>query len=91
MVDDKEILLLPTHNAATAAAIGRLRASRLLRGDAGKPVGDTEALVDVVMRLARIVEAHKDRLLDVRLNRLMVYPRGRGVVAADSMIRFAKS
>lgn len=90
LVDDKEILLLPTNEGTIAEAIGRLRAARLLKGEAGKPVGDTEALVDVVTKLAGIVEAHKDQLLDASLNRLVVYPRGLGVVTADVMIRFKK-
>lgn len=91
LVDDKEILLLPTDETMIAKAIGRLRAARLLEGHAGKPAGDTKALVDVVSRLAKIVAARKDRLLDMRLNRLIVYPRGVGVVTADLVIRCRKS
>ena len=85
---DSQPLLLPVSRADAAAAVDRLRVARLLRGFRGGPAGDREALLDAVMAVAAFTEAHAERLLELDVNPLMVRSRGRGVVAADALVRW---
>ncbi len=80
--------LLPISEAQVWKAVQGLRVNALLEGWRGKPRGDTKALVENVLKLAEFVEKHGDRLAELELNPLIVRPQGKGVVAADALIRF---
>jgi acetyl-CoA synthetase len=60
-----------------------------MAGYRGKPAGDREAAIDAVLAVARFAEQHRGRLVELDINPLMVLPRGRGVVAADAVIRIS--
>ena len=49
-----------------------------------------EALIDAILSIAEFAGHHWDTLLELDVNPLMVLPEGRGVVAADALIGFAK-
>jgi acyl-CoA synthetase (NDP forming) len=89
MVRDAASLLLPTTRADVERAIGTLKAARLLAGYRGKPAGDTEAVVEGVMAIAAYAEAHRDRLLELDVNPLLVLPRGKGAIAVDALVLLA--
>ncbi len=84
MVEDATMQLLPTDRKAIAAAIGKLKIAKLLRGYRGKPAGDMEALVDAVAAIARFAEAHADNLVELDVNPLMVLTDG--AVAVDALV-----
>jgi acyl-CoA synthetase (NDP forming) len=90
MVKDAASLLLPTDRAAVERAIRGLKMAKLLGGYRGKPAGDVESVVDAVMAIAGFAEAHRDRLLELDVNPLLVLPRGQGAVAVDALIVLAK-
>ena len=90
LVADSTPLLLPVMRAEVETALDRLRVARLLDGFRGGPRADRAALVDTVLALAGYVTAHADRLLELDVNPLMVLAEGRGVVAADALIRLVE-
>ena len=51
---------------------------KLLKGYRGKPAGDVEAAIDAVMAIAKFADAHRDRLVELDVNPLMVLPEGQG-------------
>jgi len=84
MFDDVATLLLPTDRAAVERAVGGLRIARLLAGYRGRPAGDIAAVVDAVLAVAAFAEAHRDRLVELDVNPLLVLREG--AVAADALI-----
>ena len=89
LVEDAASLLLPTDRESVAGALQRLKVMKLLRGYRGKPAGDVEAATDAVMAIARFADAHRDRLVELDVNPLMVLPQGQGAVAVDALIVMA--
>jgi len=89
LVEDAASLLLPTDRAGVAAALRGLKVMKLLKGYRGKPAGDVEAAIDAVMAIAKFADAHRDRLVELDVNPLMVLPEGQGAVAVDALIVMA--
>ena len=90
LISDAVTLLLPTHHRAVEAALDSLRVARLLRGFRGRPDGDREALVQMILAIAALATSERDTLVEVDVNPVMVLPEGRGVVAVDALIRFVE-
>jgi len=84
LVEDAATLLLPTSRDTVASALGGLKVAKLLRGYRGKPAGDVEAAIDAIMAIAAFADAHRDRLVELDVNPLMVLPKG--AVAVDALI-----
>ncbi|MBA4096939.1 MAG: CoA-binding protein [Rhodospirillum sp.] len=84
LVEDAAMLLLPTSAEEVEAAIRRLKIAKLLAGYRGKPAADMAALVNSIMAIAAFAEAHRDTLLELDVNPLMV--RADGAVAVDALV-----
>jgi acetyltransferase len=69
--------------------ISELRASAILHGVRGRPAGDIDALVQVLVAVSNLAWQLRASLEEMDINPLLVRPRGRGVVAADALLRFA--
>jgi succinyl-CoA synthetase beta subunit len=65
--------------------VEEVRGYRLLQGFRGKPLGDIEALVDVLCRVSQLAVDLKDQLVELDVNPLMVFEKGKGVRAADAL------
>jgi acyl-CoA synthetase (NDP forming) len=91
MVQDAVSLLLPTDRVEVERAIGGLKAAKLLAGYRGRPAGDIGAVVDAVMAITAFAEAHRDRLLELDVNPLLVLPRGQGALAVDAFVVLAEA
>jgi acyl-CoA synthetase (NDP forming) len=90
LMGDAATLLLPTDRAAVLAGLAGLKGARLLTGYRGRPEGDLDAVADAALAVANFAEAHRDRLVELDVNPLLVLPAGQGVVAADALIRMAE-
>jgi len=86
LVDDAALFLLPTDRASVASAISELKVATLLKGYRGKPAGDFDAAVDAIMAIAGFAEVHRERIVELDVNPLMVLPLGQGAVAVDALI-----
>jgi len=60
-------------------------ADLLLKGVRGKPAGDCEAIVQTLISLSQLVTDLQDKITEIDINPLFVYPDG--VVAVDALIR----
>ena len=89
IIGDVRAILLPTDRDTVARGLDGLKSAALMAGYRGKPAGDREAAIDAVLAVARFAEQHRGRLVELDINPLMVLPRGRGVVAADAVIRIS--
>jgi acyl-CoA synthetase (NDP forming) len=68
--------------------LDKLRAARLLDGYRGQPAGDRDALVDVILRVAGLVEVVPE-LRELDLNPVKVLAPGKGAIVVDGRMRLA--
>jgi acyl-CoA synthetase (NDP forming) len=87
LLADSFSLLPPWTKESIEAALGQLLVARLLNGYRGKPAGDTGALIESILGVARYAGAHLATLVELDVNPIIVRPKGHGVVAVDAMIR----
>lgn len=86
---DSRRLLLPASRADVEAEVRRLAAAKLLSGYRGRPEGDLEATLDAIMAVTAFAEAHRDRLVELDVNPLLVRPKGLGALAVDALVRLS--
>ena len=65
--------------------IDELKSAPLLRGFRGRPVAETDALIDTLLAFSGMVSAIGKELQEAEINPLFVLPRGHGVKAADGV------
>jgi succinyl-CoA synthetase beta subunit len=65
--------------------VEQTRGVKLLRGTRGRPAGDLDALVDVIMKLQLLALEVGDDIAELDINPLIVMPAGEGVVAVDAL------
>jgi acyl-CoA synthetase (NDP forming) len=86
LMEDTALRLLPLTRADAQAMLRELKGLPLLDGYRGRPVCDTEALVDAMLAFARIADTLGERLVEAEINPLFVLPQGQGVRAADGLL-----
>lgn len=86
LVGDSRTLLLPTDAETIAATIDSLKAGTLLAGFRARGPADRQAAVEAVLAVAAFAEAHRDSLVELDVNPLLVGPAGAGAVAVDALI-----
>jgi acetyl-CoA synthetase len=91
VLKDTVSLLPPWSESQIRAALGTLTVAKLLNGFRGRPAGDTAALVQLILSVARFALAHVDSLLELDVNPVIVRPQGLGALAVDSLIRVRDS
>lgn len=91
MLRDSVTLLPPYTESSIAAAIDRLKVSKLLAGFRGKPAGDVPALISTVLACCQYAQARLDSLIELDINPVIVRPVGKGAVAVDALIRLAEA
>lgn len=82
---DTAVRVPPFGEDQARAMLGELRGRALLDGVRGMPPADTDALVEVVLRVQRMALELSDDLAELDINPLVVLPRGQGAVALDAL------
>ncbi|WP_294043587.1 acetate--CoA ligase family protein [Sphingomonas sp.] len=85
LLHDVRLLAHGLTPGAVAAELRKLRLAPLLDGFRGSPPLDVDALADLVCRLGQVM-AGTPAIREIDLNPVIVYPRGKGVVALDALI-----
>ncbi len=85
LIKDSQNLLLPLSKEDVQTAIQKLKVYPLLCGYRGKAKVNQDALIEAIMKLAKLAEAYKESLLELDINPLFVYEDS--CVAADAVIR----
>ncbi|MGI9480719.1 MAG: acetate--CoA ligase family protein [Hyphomicrobiales bacterium] len=87
---DSEALLLPPSRQEIETALRKLKMFPLLEGYRGNPPGDLEAAIDAIAAVAQFTMDHWDNVAEIDVNPMLIRPKGKGVVAADALIRLRK-
>jgi acetyl-CoA synthetase len=86
LAPDRTVVLLPADRATLERALASLKTYPLLVGFRGAPIADTTALLQALQQVGEFALAHKDFLVELELNPLLVRPKGKGVVAVDALL-----
>lgn len=89
LIKDSVSVLLPCSRSELEAAIMRLKAAPLLKGYRGQVGVDMEAVYSAIKAVTEYVKAHKNKLIEMDINPLMVGPEK--VIAVDAFIRLGKT
>ncbi len=83
---DTALAPVPLHREAALALIGRLKGAKVFGPWRGWPAADTDALADVMVKLAQFAADHADTVAEVDLNPVIVHGKGDGVSIVDALI-----
>ena len=82
--NDVSLRVLPVTAADVQAMLGELKGAALLRGARGSTAADVGALVDVILRIARLAQALPPDLESLEINPLRV--QGSQIEALDALV-----
>lgn len=89
LLEDTVLRMCPVSRADARGMMESLKTWPLLNGYRGRPLADSEALVDAIVAFSNMVEALGDRLVTAEINPLFVLEAGQGVKAADAVMVLA--
>lgn len=82
---DVSFRVAPLTRGDAADMILKTRAGRLLTGFRGMPEADVDAVVDTILRLAKLAMDFP-QIAEIEINPLLVLPKGKGVLALDGRV-----
>jgi len=84
----KDVALAPVPLAPSdaRAMLARLKGAALLDAYRGAAPADTDALVELMVRLGQFAADHADTITEIDLNPVLVHERGKGVSVVDALI-----
>jgi acetate---CoA ligase (ADP-forming) len=85
-LDDTVLAPVPLDHAAALALLGRLKAAKVLGSYRGSPPADTEALIELMVRLSHFAADHADEVAEIDLNPVIVHAAGQGISLVDALI-----
>jgi acetyltransferase len=86
LFNDAALRVSPLSPGHAAQMVGELKGAKLLQGYRGAEPVDVDAVVEVLMSLARLASDLGGDIRELDINPLIVYPRGKGVMAVDALI-----
>ncbi len=84
VLEDVSFRVAPLTANDAEEMIGEVKGARLLAGVRGKPAADKKALIDVILRVSKLAVDFADRIEELDINPLIVFPQGARV--ADALI-----
>jgi len=87
VLKDVSFRLAPVTHAVAREMIGEIKGYPVLAGARGKAPADVDALADAIVRLSALAIDLEDYLAELDINPLFVMEQGKGVVAADALIK----
>jgi hypothetical protein len=82
---DVQLLPVDADETQIVEALGRLRSAKLLAGVRGAPPADTNAIVQTVISIGRLMQT-VPALTEIDINPLMVHGKGQRATALDALI-----
>ena len=83
---DVALAPVPLDHAGARALLGRLKGAAVLGAFRGAPPADTDALVELMVRLSQFAADHADDIAEIDLNPVIVHAKGQGVSLVDALI-----
>lgn len=83
---DVALAPVPLDHAGARALLGRLKGAAVLGAFRGAPPADTDALVELMVRLSQFAADHAGDIAEIDLNPVIVHAKGQGVSLVDALI-----
>jgi acyl-CoA synthetase (NDP forming) len=83
---DVALAPVPLDRTAARALLGRLKGAAVFGPYRGAPACDTEALVELMVRLSHFAADHAGDIAEIDLNPVIVHAKGQGVTIVDALI-----
>jgi acyl-CoA synthetase (NDP forming) len=87
VLKDVAFRLAPVTPSAAREMVEETAGHPVLAGARGRPRADVDALVDAIVRLSALALDLKDHVAELDINPLFVFAEGKGVKAADALIK----
>ena len=87
VLKDVVFRLAPVTPSVAREMIAEIRGYAVLTGARGRPPADIDALAEAIARVSALAVDLHDQVAELDVNPLFVLEKGRGVVAADALIR----
>ena len=87
VLKDVSFRLAPVTPSVAREMVEEIAGYPVLAGARGRPRADVDALVDAIVRLSALALDLKDHIGELDINPLFVFAEGKGVKAADALIR----
>lgn len=84
VLKDVSFRVAPVSPGDARDMIEEIKGHAVLKGVRGKPPADTEAIVDVILKVSALVTDYRDSIEELDINPLVVFPKG--VKAADALL-----
>jgi len=84
VMQDVSFRVAPLTASDAEEMIGEVKGARVLAGVRGKPAADTKAIIDVILKVSQLAVDYADRIEELDINPLIVFPKGACV--ADALI-----
>lgn len=84
VLKDVSFRVAPVSPGDARDMIEEIKGREVLKGVRGKPPVDTEAIVDVILKVSALVSDYRDSIEELDINPLLVFPKG--VKAADALL-----
>jgi acyl-CoA synthetase (NDP forming) len=89
VLKDVAFRLAPVTPSIAREMIEEIKGYPVLAGARGRAAADVDALAETIVRLSALAVDLKDDLAELDINPLFVFERGKGVKAADALIKTA--
>src|ERR1700694_1364015 len=83
---DIALVSVPLDHAGARALLSRLKGAQVLGPYRGSPPADTDALIELMVRLSHFAADHADVIAEIDLNPVIVHAKGQGVSIVDALI-----
>ncbi len=86
ILKDVTFRIIPIEEKDAWEMIKNIKGYPILTGARGEPPADLEAIVDIMLRVSRLVRELESYIKEMDLNPVFVYPRGEGAAVVDARI-----
>ncbi|WP_457754195.1 acetate--CoA ligase family protein [Thermococcus sp.] len=86
ILKDVTFRIIPIEEKDAWAMIKSIKGYPILAGARGEPPADMKALVDMMLKVSKLVDDLKDYIKEMDLNPVFVYNEGEGAVVVDARI-----
>jgi acyl-CoA synthetase (NDP forming) len=85
VLKDVTFRLIPMTEIDAREMVSEIKAAKILEGVRGEPPRDVDALVDVILKVSKMVEQNPE-IVELDCNPTFVYEKGKGALVVDARI-----